>query len=496
MRSRIECMSAALDDVAAAQAIAGLTAAIDALLALRLTSLPLAVLPALGRSVETQLRRMPSFDQAWIAELDRRDAPFELGAKSVAAILVDTLRVTPGHARARVKAAANLGPRFGFTGEPLAPLFPLVVAAQIAGAISIEHALVVTDTIDALPDAVQAEHSTAVEAALVDHAYDFHPMILRGLAHRLSDHLDPDGTLTTEHDRRRLRALTLTPRSDGSAHLSGDLTAGCTATWQTILDALTKPSPAADGQRDPRTAAQRTHDAFHDAGQRVLRTGDLPDSGGTPATVIITMTLNDLEARAGQATTEHGGGITIAEALRIAAEADVIPVVLNDAGGIIAHGRTRRTASPAQRFALTARDGGCSFPGCDTPPAWTQAHHIVAWADGGLTNLENLTLICGFHHREFERQGWVCDLIDRVPWWTPPTWIDPAQTGRRNETHHLDRLLPTPLSEPAQPATPTDPETPDVPPTRKNSTGPRSRDLITNTPTRIAREPQLTELQT
>ena len=486
-------MSAVLDDVDAAQAVAGLTAAIDALLTLRLGSLPLPGLPELGRSVETQLRRMATFDQAWIAELDRRDAPTELGAKSVAAILVDTLRITPGHARARVKAAANLGPRFGFTGELLTPLFPLVTAAQTVGAISVEHALVVTDTLDALPHAIQAEHCGAVEQALVEQAHDFNPAVLRGLAHHLRDHLDPDGTLSDVNDRRR-RELTLTTRTDGSGHLTGELTAPATAVWSTILDSLAAPAPAADGQPDPRTGGQRRHDALYDAGQRLLRTGDLPDSGGTPATVIITMTLHDLTAGDGLAATEHGP-INVADALRIAAEADIIPVVLDDGGGIIGYGRTRRTASPAQRFALTARDRGCSFPGCDTPPAWTQAHHVIAWADGGLTNLENLTLVCGFHHREFEQRGWQCHIDDRVPWWTPPAWIDPAQTPRRNETHHLDRLLPTPLREPTQQsATPPDPETPDVPPTRKNSTGPRSRDLITTT--RQAREPRLTDLRT
>ena len=278
----------------------------------------------------------------------------------------------------------------------------------------------------------------------MEQAHDFHPATLRGLAQHLRDHLDPDGTLADEHDRRRLRELTLTTRSDGSGHLTGELTAGCTVTWQTILDALAAPKPAADGERDARTAAQRRHDAFHDAGQRLLRVGDLPDCGGTPATVLITMTLADLETRTGLATTEHGGATSIDTALQITAEADVIPVTVNDMGGVLAYGRRRRTASPAQRLALAARDGGCSFTGCDSPPAWTQAHHVIPWADGGRTDLDNLTLVCGFHHREFERVGWRCDIYDRVPWWTPPAWIDPTRTPRRNHTHHLARLLPHP----------------------------------------------------
>jgi hypothetical protein len=59
-------------------------------------------------------------------------------------------------------------------------------------------------------------------------------------------------------------------------------------------------------------------------------------------------------------------------------------------------------------------------------------HHIIAWKDGGPTDLTNLTLLCGPHHREFERKGWTCQIRDGLPWWTPPPWIDPDQTPRQN----------------------------------------------------------------
>jgi hypothetical protein len=26
-------------------------------------------------------------------------------------------------------------------------------------------------------------------------------------------------------------------------------------------------------------------------------------------------------------------------------------------------------------------------------------HHVISWEDGGPTNLANLTLLCGYHHR-------------------------------------------------------------------------------------------------
>ena len=94
-------------------------------------------------------------------------------------------------------------------------------------------------------------------------------------------------------------------------------------------------------------------------------------------------------------------------------------------GAVLDLFRTRRIASPAQTLALIARDGGCSFPGCDVAPAWCERHHIRLWQVGGDTNLDNLTLLCRYHHRHFERGGWSCRLNDNgLPVWIPPKWID------------------------------------------------------------------------
>jgi len=55
---------------------------------------------------------------------------------------------------------------------------------------------------------------------------------------------------------------------------------------------------------------------------------------------------------------------------------------------------------------LVVRDGGCRFPGCDRPPWWTDAHHLLHWADGGPTDLANLVLLCRGHHRLLREGGW------------------------------------------------------------------------------------------
>jgi len=184
---------------------------------------------------------------------------------------------------------------------------------------------------------------------------------------------------------------------NGSGRLTGTLTGEAAAVWTTILDTLARPVTTDDDQSDRRSPAQRRHDALLEAGRRLLRSGSLPDCGGAPATVLVTLTVDQLQARTGLATAGHGGLITISEALRIAAEADIIPVVVGDAGGVLSYGLRRRVASIGQRRALAARDRGCSFPTCDRPPDWCESHHVTPWVDGGPTDLDNLTLLCGFH---------------------------------------------------------------------------------------------------
>jgi hypothetical protein len=69
-------------------------------------------------------------------------------------------------------------------------------------------------------------------------------------------------------------------------------------------------------------------------------------------------------------------------------------------------GRATRVVQPAQRAALTVRDAGCVFPGCDRPLAWCEAHHLWHWVDGGPTDLVNLALLCRAHHRAVHEGGW------------------------------------------------------------------------------------------
>ena len=272
------------------QVLERLAGLVDELQTLDLTTLPDDDLLSGLRELETQKRRLAAVDHRLIAEAGSRGLAREHACKNTATLLGQLLRVSPVEASSRVRAAADLGPRRGLTGETLPPLFQIVAAAQAAGAISARHAQIITRAIDALPAAVQAEHEDSVQDFLVEQARQFDPRLLAQVAHRISDTLDPDGTHTSEHDRARRRDLTIRQRPDGSSHVEGELTAICTQALLTVLDTLARPVPAVDGARDPRTAGQRRHDALQDATLALIRSETLPACGGIAATILLTMT--------------------------------------------------------------------------------------------------------------------------------------------------------------------------------------------------------------
>ncbi len=70
-------------------------------------------------------------------------------------------------------------------------------------------------------------------------------------------------------------------------------------------------------------------------------------------------------------------------------------------------GRAAKTIPDHLRRAVIARDRCCRFPGCRQRPAACQAHHVKPRSQGGTTSLNNLILLCAFHHlTAIHRWGW------------------------------------------------------------------------------------------
>ena len=122
------------------------------------------------------------------------------------------------------------------------------------------------------------------------------------------------------------------------------------------------------------------------------------------------------------------GPVSVETVRRLTCDCALSPMVLDEHGVPIDLGRTARTASARQRAALVARDRGCAFPHCGAPAAWAHAHHIEHWIDGGRTDLDNLVLLCGFHHRLIHHSDWEVAIgTDRHPEFTPPRSVDPLR---------------------------------------------------------------------
>lgn len=400
------------------------------------------------RAVEAQRNRLAGVDHAFVEAAEAEQLWERTTARGTAGALAQILHLTIGEASARVQAARWFGPRVSLDGQELPPVLPATAAAVRDGTVSAAQSSVIGHCLDELGCApqVSADDLQRAELTLIEHAAAFGPRQLQRVACHIVDVLVPDGTPPREALVAARRGVVIgAQRRDGTATISGVLTPQVRAQLWAVLNPLSAPQAADGAHRDPRSAAQRTHDALGDACAMLLRSGELPRTGGVPATVIITATL-DAVVRAGEHvlgggigdasgasfTTADGMRLSLAQVLEIAGQAQVVPAFLNAVGGIVAYGARRRCASPGQIKALIARDGGCSFPDCDAPPQWCEAHHVVPWIAGGSTDLSNLTLLCGYHHRVFEQRAWRCTMIDGTPHWIPPSWVDPARRPLRN----------------------------------------------------------------
>ena len=103
---------------------------------------------------------------------------------------------------------------------------------------------------------------------------------------------------------------------------------------------------------------------------------------------------------------EFSPPVPAATVQRLACDSSVSRLVFNSKSEIVDVGRKFRVANGAIRRALTHRDRGCVWPGCERPASWTAAHHIKHWAHGGATDLNNLVLICHRHHQMVHESGW------------------------------------------------------------------------------------------
>jgi Domain of unknown function (DUF222)/HNH endonuclease len=283
-----------------------------------------------------------------------------------------------------------------------------------------------------LPAATAAE----AEPVLLAAAGRLDPPQLRRVVAHLIEVADPQGAEARTRRQHERRGLWVSPTLAGMVAIDGLLDPEAGETLLAALDPLARPASA----DDDRSGSQRRVDALTELARRALEGGRLPHSGGVRPQVTVTV---DLAGLLGQPGTPGGTGawtgpLPAKTARRLACDATLTRVLVtrhsteapggdDHAGGLAARlraaitllppalggaptqplevGRATRVVSPAQRTALSVRDGGCVFPGCDRPPGWCEAHHVRHWLHGGPTDLDNLVLLCWTHHRAVHEGG-------------------------------------------------------------------------------------------
>ncbi len=270
-------------------------------------------------------------------------------------------------------------------------------------------------------------------------------------ARRAADGLRPDRLVEHDADLRRAhRSLVKGPGPLGLSRYSLLLDDEGAAIVDAAVDALAKPSPDPDtAEPDPRTPAARRADALLDLVARAVGAPDgVPRQAKT--SLVVTIDLDALRGRrSGTGLTLAGDLLTTDTVRRLACDAELVPVVLGSRGEVLDQGTAVRLFTNGQIRHLWLRDRGCTFTGCSKPPAWTDAHHLTHWADGGPTDLSNAALLCRAHHTVVHRQRYAGMVVDSPCGPTVHWELVPGSYDDRLEALRQVGLVPRPPTEAA-----------------------------------------------
>ncbi|MFF2277495.1 DUF222 domain-containing protein [Agromyces sp. NPDC058126] len=427
-------------------------------------------------------RQLDAVLAALAAEVDlRSDAAFGAeglakrhGQRNAIQLVASTVGATARQAAMLVRVGAASRPRASFTGEPMPPRRPAVAGVLASGAIGLEAADAICTMLDRVAPRTSATRAAAYEVELAAFATSVpHSLFQRALTHAEA-RLDPDGVAPRDEALREQRSLTITEEASGMVRLHGrfDVTAAApikAAVEHLVSEVLQRrrratPGDGTDGDGpvidDRRSIPQLQADALADLARHALGCAEMPTVSKT--TVVVRLHADALDAplpsehvdaaiggavdaradrvvhgAAARSTTSRRLGsidgfdrvMSAAMLRRMAADAELIPMVLGGRSEPLDVGRAKRLFTRAQRLALAERDGGCAS--CGRNIGYVDAHHIRWWErDTGPTDLDNGVLLCTHCHHQVHRDGWRIFASRHEIWFIPPPHVDPGQRPR------------------------------------------------------------------
>jgi hypothetical protein len=239
---------------------------------------------------------------------------------------------------------------------------------------------------------------------------------------------ESSGAIKAEADRRRgddaEETATIDERrwlgwrydDDGrSFHLQAGLSSADGAVVAEALDGLVREIPAMPDESGEQLIGARRADALVTlCSTRAGR--DEPDR----ATVVVHAQLDTLLDAEAVASTSEGAVVPASSVRRLLCNGTVRALIEDAGGTVVGVTRTTRDPSPWMMRQLRYRDRTCRFPNCHLR-RYTQAHHVEWWSRGGRTELDNLVLVCTFHHKLVHERGWGLKRRDdgTVRWFRP-----------------------------------------------------------------------------
>jgi Domain of unknown function (DUF222) len=375
------------------------------------------VLSTVTLQLEASRRALDAAEAHLLVELDDLHATDHGFGLSTSRWLAREAGLPSGIARQRLAVARTLR-----------DTLPEVDTAWTEGRIGFDHARVLADAantrnIDLLRPMLHDLIDSA--ASTVFHRWRRDTQALAAL-------LDPDGPHDPAHDLAR-NVMHLSP-SDDLTLLRGELTGEAASTVVHTIEAVADElfhAWAKDCSHHPELDLPTRPMLLAQALVEICRRANATDVGSSRAPrVEVTLVID-------AAHPEHivdpcRSPIPAATLPTFLCDPTVYAAMLDSLGLPLDMGRATRAPTAAQRRALALRDGGCTFPGCDAPIPWTDAHHLDPWNHGGPTDLPRLALMCRRHHRIAHRTGWNV-TIDTHGWthWTTPTGR--TYTGQRHQ---------------------------------------------------------------
>lgn len=362
--------------------------------------------------LETTVRAVQT---RWLAVADTRETTIAMAGRASRSWLIEDCNLGGREASSRLRLARTIG------------AFPAVESAFRSARITADQATAIVASLSDVP----ADVRDTVESLLLERAPMTTPFELTRVTDQLLAELDIESSAEWAEvaRQRRLaqRGVDLDATFEGAGSLSGTLTPEVHDALKAALDAI---DPAGlSGDADDRTPRQRRHDAIGALARHYLDGAvSLPAVNSERPRVVVTINAADLlgaDADAGVAASrrarlDSGLPVSLDTAQRLACDAQLLPVVVDETGDVLRLGRTTRVWTVAQRRAAWIRDEGrCAFPRCRRPPV--DLHHLRWWSNGGSTDLDNAAWLCSFHHWLVHERRWtVCRDPKRAYVFTAP----------------------------------------------------------------------------